>query len=106
MVRNFDASFAPGETGETFDTGFLDTFLVALPPLTSSFQERERENLGLYQYSSPFRDRSPMNNSAQTPNVAFSTSNFVPTLIKHAARCQIGAWMKCERAVQVAYTGI
>jgi cytochrome P450 len=40
IVQNFDVSFAPGETGETFDTEFLDTFLLALPPLSLVFTPR------------------------------------------------------------------
>jgi hypothetical protein len=42
VVQNFDISFAPGETGETFDTGFSDTFLLALPPLSLVFTPRVR----------------------------------------------------------------
>jgi cytochrome P450 len=40
IVQNFDVAFAPGETGETFDKEFLDTFLLALPPLKLVFTSR------------------------------------------------------------------
>jgi len=33
LVLNFDLSFAPGETGDEFDTNALDTFTLTLPPL-------------------------------------------------------------------------
>jgi hypothetical protein len=33
IAQKFDVSFAPGETGETFDNEMLDTFTVTLPPL-------------------------------------------------------------------------
>jgi cytochrome P450 len=33
LVLNFDFSFAPGDTGDEFDTNALDTFTLTLPPL-------------------------------------------------------------------------
>lgn len=41
IVQNFNISFAPGETGEKFDNGMLDTFTVTLPPLHLRFEPRE-----------------------------------------------------------------
>jgi hypothetical protein len=33
IVMAFDLRFAPGETGETFDTKAMDTFTLTLPAL-------------------------------------------------------------------------
>jgi hypothetical protein len=43
IAQNFDVSFAPGETGETFDNEMLDTFTVTLPPLQLEFVARGRK---------------------------------------------------------------
>ncbi|KAF2130546.1 putative benzoate 4-monooxygenase cytochrome P450 [Dothidotthia symphoricarpi CBS 119687] len=42
IVKNFDVSFAQGETGEEFANEVLDTFTVTLPPLQLSFKPRDR----------------------------------------------------------------
>ncbi|KAL3477441.1 hypothetical protein BJX99DRAFT_257469 [Aspergillus californicus] len=41
IVLEFDISFAPDETGETFDPGAKDTFRYTVGPLNLIFQERE-----------------------------------------------------------------
>lgn len=40
IAQSFDVSFAPGETGHTFDKEMLDTFTVTLPPLQLRFTPR------------------------------------------------------------------
>jgi hypothetical protein len=40
IAQNFDVSFAPGETGQEFDSEMLDTFTVTLPPLQLQFTPR------------------------------------------------------------------
>jgi hypothetical protein len=40
IAQSFDVSFAPGETGHTFDHEMLDTFTVTLPPLQLQFTPR------------------------------------------------------------------
>ncbi|KAF2202071.1 cytochrome P450 67 [Delitschia confertaspora ATCC 74209] len=42
VVMNFDVTFAPGETGETFDKEALDTFTTTLPPLQLQFTPRAK----------------------------------------------------------------
>jgi cytochrome P450 len=37
----FDLSFAPGETGERFDQGVMDTFTMTLKPLDLVFTPRK-----------------------------------------------------------------
>ncbi|KAJ4983917.1 cytochrome P450 [Stagonosporopsis vannaccii] len=41
IAQSFDISFAPGETGKTFDKEPLDTFTVTLPSLHLHFKPRE-----------------------------------------------------------------
>lgn len=41
IAQQYNFSFAPGETGEAFETGALDTFTTSLPPLQLAFQRRE-----------------------------------------------------------------
>ncbi|KAF2795827.1 putative benzoate 4-monooxygenase cytochrome P450 [Melanomma pulvis-pyrius CBS 109.77] len=41
IVQQFDVAFAPGETGETFDTGSKDVFTTVLPPLQLQFTLRK-----------------------------------------------------------------
>lgn len=40
IAQQYNFSFAPGETGEAFETGALDTFNTSLPPLQLAFQRR------------------------------------------------------------------
>ncbi|KAH7036039.1 cytochrome P450 [Microdochium trichocladiopsis] len=40
ILLNFDVSFAPGETGESFENDVLDTFVVTLSPLRLCFTPR------------------------------------------------------------------
>ncbi|OOF92465.1 hypothetical protein ASPCADRAFT_153077 [Aspergillus carbonarius ITEM 5010] len=40
IAQQYNFSFAPGETGETFETGALDTFTTSLPPLQLEFSRR------------------------------------------------------------------
>lgn len=40
IAQQFDLSFAPGETGEGFEKGALDTFTTTLPPLYVRFGRR------------------------------------------------------------------
>ncbi|KAJ5653878.1 hypothetical protein N7490_000881 [Penicillium lividum] len=40
LVQLYDITFAPGETGHTFETETLDTFTTTLPPLQIQFQRR------------------------------------------------------------------
>ncbi|EKG20298.1 Cytochrome P450 [Macrophomina phaseolina MS6] len=42
IAQQFDISFAPGETGETFDNEALDTFTTSLPPVMIQFSERKK----------------------------------------------------------------
>ena len=41
IAQLYDVSFAPGETGEAFDTGALDTFTTTLPPVMLQFTRRQ-----------------------------------------------------------------
>ena len=41
IAQQFDISFAPGETGEKFDKGAMDTFTTTLPPLFLQFTPRQ-----------------------------------------------------------------
>lgn len=40
LAQQYNVSFAPGETGEDFETKALDTFTTTLPPLQVQFQRR------------------------------------------------------------------
>lgn len=40
IAQQFDITFAPGETGEGFDKGAMDTFTTTLPPLLVQFHNR------------------------------------------------------------------
>ncbi|KAE8154452.1 cytochrome P450 [Aspergillus avenaceus] len=40
LVQEYDIAFAPGETGEAFEKGTLDTFTTTLPPVQVQFQKR------------------------------------------------------------------
>ncbi|KAL1961494.1 hypothetical protein VTN77DRAFT_1673 [Rasamsonia byssochlamydoides] len=40
IAQQFNVTFAPGETGEGFDKGALDTFTTTLPPLQVQFHQR------------------------------------------------------------------
>ncbi|OJJ67356.1 hypothetical protein ASPBRDRAFT_200075 [Aspergillus brasiliensis CBS 101740] len=40
IAQQYNFSFAPGETGEAFETKALDTFTTSLPPLQLAFQRR------------------------------------------------------------------
>jgi hypothetical protein len=42
IACTFNISFAPGETGEHFEEGMLDTFTVTLPPLHLQFTPRKQ----------------------------------------------------------------
>ncbi|KAI0883093.1 putative benzoate 4-monooxygenase cytochrome P450 [Annulohypoxylon maeteangense] len=42
IAQNFDIEFAPGETGEIFDTEVKDTFTTGLPPLKLLFTPRKK----------------------------------------------------------------
>ncbi|KAH7389742.1 cytochrome P450 67 [Phaeosphaeria sp. MPI-PUGE-AT-0046c] len=42
IAQSFDISFAPGETGQSFDNEMLDTFTVTLPPLQLQFTPRSK----------------------------------------------------------------
>ncbi|KAF2139216.1 uncharacterized protein K452DRAFT_275327 [Aplosporella prunicola CBS 121167] len=41
IAQLYNVSFAPGETGEAFDTGALDTFTTTLPPVMLQFTRRQ-----------------------------------------------------------------
>ncbi|GCB28196.1 tryprostatin B 6-hydroxylase [Aspergillus awamori] len=41
IAQQYNFSFAPGETGEAFETGAQDTFTTSLPPLQLAFQRRQ-----------------------------------------------------------------
>ena len=41
IALRFDVSFAPGETGEAFDTEAMDTFTTRLSPLMIRFHPRK-----------------------------------------------------------------
>lgn len=41
IASEFDVSFAPGETGEVFDSMAQDTFTTTLPPLQLLFTPRQ-----------------------------------------------------------------
>ncbi|KAF7596101.1 hypothetical protein BBP40_003363 [Aspergillus hancockii] len=40
IAQQYNISFAPGETGEAFEKGALDTFTTTLPPVQVQFQRR------------------------------------------------------------------
>ncbi|KAI9926158.1 hypothetical protein MW887_004621 [Aspergillus wentii] len=40
LAQKYNITFAPGETGDAFDKGALDTFTTTLPPLQMMFQPR------------------------------------------------------------------
>jgi hypothetical protein len=42
IAQQFDIEFAPGETGEQFDTGGKDAFTTVLPPLNLVFTPRKK----------------------------------------------------------------
>jgi hypothetical protein len=41
IVQQFNVTFAPGETGELFETGRKDVFTTVLPPLHLVFTPRK-----------------------------------------------------------------
>jgi cytochrome P450 len=42
LVQRFDIAFGPGETGDEFDSGTLETLTTTLPPVMVQFTPREK----------------------------------------------------------------